>query len=298
MTIKYKIIPIITIIIFIIIFIFSKSKYNKGSKITNLDFLQKSKYYKSKIIQYTIIKITIIILLFISVIQVSLLLSKPISITKSSSNNNVILCMDVSSSTDNLNLEIIDNLKEVIDKSNNNYGITIFNTSAVTLSPITADKNYNKETLDNIKKSIIMNNSNNNNDLYIRDYIISGTLNERDKRKTSLIGDGLLSCINEYNNSYQNKNIILITDNKVSGKEILSREDALKIAKKNNIKVYNISNNNLQHISNQISKNSNKINIYNEDPTIIFIILFTTTSLFILVKKVFIWVLYPLYQYQ
>lgn len=298
MTIKYKIIPIITIIIFIIIFIFSKSKYNKGSKITNLDFLQKSKYYKSKIIQYTIIKITIIILLFISVIQVSLLLSKPISITKSSSNNNVILCMDVSSSTDNLNLEIIDNLKEVIDKSNNNYGITIFNTSAVTLSPITADKDYNKETLDKIKNSIIMNNSNNSNNLYIRDYIISGTLNERDERNTSLIGDGLLSCINEYNNSYQNKNIILITDNKVSGKEILSREDALKIAKKNNIKVYNISNNNLQHISNQINKNSKKINNYNEDPTIIFIILFTTTSLFILVKKVFIWVLYPLYQYQ
>ena len=288
MTIKYKIIPIIITIIFIIIFIFSKSKYKNGSKITNLDFLKKSKYYKNKILQYTIIKIIIIILLFISVIQVSLLLSKPISIKKSSSNSNVILCMDVSSSTDNLNLEIIDSLKKILDKSNNNYGITIFNTSAVTLSPITSDKDYNKEILDNIKESIIINNSNNSNNLYIRDYIISGTLNERDERKTSLIGDGLLSCINEYNNNYKNKNIILITDNKVSGKELLSKEEALKIAKKNNIKVHTVSNNNLQYVSNQINKNNKKINNYNEDPTIIFIILFTTTSLFILVKKVFI----------
>ena len=68
-----------------------------------------------------------------------ILLGRPSIIKKHTNKKDIQLCIDVSSSTDKLNIEKIKELKKI-----NNYykderlGITIFNTSAITLSPLTS----------------------------------------------------------------------------------------------------------------------------------------------------------------
>ena len=258
MEIKYPYIMIILIMILIFYLIVSKKniKYTTGSKIANTFYLKNTNYYKKKIRQYKVIKY-ISTFLFISAFITSILLisriTKETTYNSELYNRDIFLCMDVSSSVDELNIELVDSLKNMVrNLHQERFGISIFNTSSVTLVPLTDDYEYVINTLNEIKNSIRINNSEYEKDddnLYAKSYIYSGTIERNKQRGSSLIGDGLASCIYNFNNTNKDRTKIIIfsTDNNLSGTPLLSLEDAINLGKNKGIKIFGIASKNIEY---------------------------------------------------
>ena len=255
MEIRYPFVIIIVIITIACCFIFTKKKnikYKNGSKIANTQYLKNTNYYKKKIKEYNISKKIIIILFCFAIICSTILTSRLAKIETSNINQynrDIFLCMDVSTSVDDLNLELVQSLKSTINQLHGErFGISIFNTSSVILVPLTDDYDYIINVLDEIKKSIKLNNSNDYNKYfdedyyYVRSYIYLGTTEENQTRGSSLIGDGLASCIYSFSNLNEERTRIIIfsTDNDLAGTPIVTLEKAAKISKSKNIKVFGI----------------------------------------------------------
>ena len=244
---------LIPFVLFLVFFL-SKRKdaaYNEGSKIANTNYLKNSDYYKKKIKEYQLIKLLSVISFIVMVIFSTLLVSRPTKIEKkeiSKYNRDIILCMDVSSSVDELNSELVDNLKDTVKKLNGErFGISIFNTSSVVLVPLTDDYDYINDVLDTIHQSIKLNTNNINykdvdDYFYIRNYIRSGTLEGSKERGSSLIGDGLASCVYSFSHLDEERSRIIIfsTDNDLQGDPLLKLNEAAKVSKSKNIKVFGI----------------------------------------------------------
>ena len=126
------------------------------------------------------------------------------------------------------------------------FGISIFNTTSVLVSPLTDDYEYINTVLDEIERSIKLNNNSSYNIdddyYYISNYVYSGTIEGNEIRGSSLIGDGLASCVFSFPNLEEDRTrlIIFSTDNELQGTPTLSLENAAKISKNKNIKVYGI----------------------------------------------------------
>lgn len=320
MEIKYKYLLIISIISSILILItFNKRKklLNNSILIANTEYIENTNYYQKKLHIYKLLKFLIIILYIISFISSYLLIGRLSIKNTNNYSNDIYFCLDVSSNLDELNLQIMNNLlKSNKIYHNTNYGISIFNASSAIISPLTHDYKYIKYQFKMIIKSIKVNNPsiygeyNKPDYLLLKNYIVSGTTYDYQTKGTSLIGDGLTSCINNINKrKNNNKILILTTDNKTSGIETTSIIEAYKIAKKEKIKIIsitpeNINNKNkkeLTYISDKVfSLKSNKklikyldkniiSNKSSEDiPFIPFIILYVSINLIIILKKVII----------
>lgn len=224
----------------------------KGIKITNTLFVKNTDYFKYKMKKYNFYKRLIFILFIISFISSSILimrLSNVETIKNNESNLDILLCMDVSSSIDISNLSLIDDYKKMIKELHNErFGISIFNSSSIVLSPLTKDYDYVSDVLNKISKSITLNDSFksssyiDDNYLYLSSYIYSGTLEGNNIRGSSLIGDGLASCVYSFSDDdfKRTKIIILSTDNNLEGESIVSLKEAAIISKSKNIRVYGI----------------------------------------------------------
>lgn len=255
MEIRYPFLLIILIILLIIFISYNKetkNDYHKGSKIANTNYIKNTKYYQKKLKQYKYIK-HLTILLFISAIISSIILLSRISkydkYNDETYNRDIFLCMDVSSSVDELNLELVESLKNTVNNLHGErFGISIFNTSSVILVPLTDDYEYVTNTLDQIQKSIKINNPTKyknykeDNYLYTSSYIYSGTIEGNEQRGSSLIGDGLASCTYNFSNIEEKRTriIILSTDNDLAGTPLFTLNKAAQLSKSKGIKVFGI----------------------------------------------------------
>lgn len=255
MELRYPILIFIILFGIICYFILAKKKdkkYTNGSKIANTHYLKNTDYYKKKIKEFNIIRYFLIGLFTISIITSTILISrlaKIETINIDQYNRDIFLCMDASASVDELNIELVESLKETVDKLHGErFGISIFNTSSVILVPLTDDYNYVKDILDQIKKSIEANNSikygsySDSDYFYVRNYIYSGTLEGNETRGSSLIGDGLASCAYSFSNPEEDRTRIIIfsTDNDLAGTPLVTLDKAAKISKSKGIKVFGI----------------------------------------------------------
>ena len=250
---RYPILLILIPIVILIVIIFNKKdkiKFEKGSKIANTNYIKNTEYFKKKIQQYNFFKMLSFISFIVLVIFSTLLICRPMKVKTENINQynrDIFLCMDVSASVDELNIELVQSLEETVKKLNGErFGISIFNTSSVVLVPLTDDYNYVLDTLSKIKESIKMNSENKYSfdldTLDVKKYISSGTLEGSKERGSSLIGDGLASCAYSFTetNTKRTKLIIFSTDNELAGTPLVSLNGAAKISKQKDIKVYGI----------------------------------------------------------
>lgn len=320
MRIKYIYVFIISTLLIIVYLLTHNKKraFNNGSKIANTDYLKNTHYYKIKLYKYIIIR-TLYNLIFITAIISSLLLLGRLSklSLKSETNTDIIFCIDVSSSLDKENKTIIKHYQQIAESlTNTRIGITIFNTSAATISPLTNQHEYIIENLKYLDKSL---KSKDSKQLYTKNFSISGTMNNYETDGTSLVGNGLISCSYNFNKQTNNKLIILSTDNISLGQENIDIKQAAHKIKKQNIKIIPLipkeisadkrkelesissitgsnkyTNNNIKVLINNINKDTNKKHKYLDDiPTIPFIILLSAIIILYILKKVFIWAYIP-----
>lgn len=252
MELVYPFVLIIGIPVVIFLFFINLKKddsYENGKKIANTEYVKELPYYKEILKKYR--KLTYIIesLCAVSIIITLVLIARPAVIDTSENPNyarDIFLCMDVSASVDELNVELVDNLKKTVNSlKGERFGISAFNSSAVLISPLTDDYKYVINELDKLHKSfeLNMNNESSLDNWEISQYIVSGTLEGADARGSSLIGDGLASCIYNFSNIDEERTRIIIfsTDNDVAGDELITLEEAAKLCKDKNIIIFGIA---------------------------------------------------------
>jgi hypothetical protein len=248
MEIKYPIIIFLSLVLIVATYFIKKKdvKYEDGIKKANISFLNNNSYYKKKKMIYKYISLSLKVGCIILIILASFLTSRLVKVTVTEDkfyNRDVVLCMDVSLSVNDLNLEIVKSLKETVEKLNKErYGISVFNITSVTLTPLTSDYNYILSILDNIAKSI---ESGYKEGFYIANYLTQGTTYLEDfkiRGGSSFIGEGLATCAKHFDKKEKDRTkvIILTTDNEVQGTPLITLEEAGDYCKRNNIIVYGI----------------------------------------------------------
>lgn len=235
-----------------------KKEYIAGVKIANTNYIKKSSYYQEKLKKYNIIKKAITMCSIISIFISIFMISRPCKIdTKDSDeyNRDIFLCMDVSGSVNSLNIDVVDSLIDTVNSlKGERFGISAFDSSSVVLVPLTDDYEYVIDVLKKVKKSLGYHDYSVEHDYkqerqdedyyYINGYIVNGTM---EGSGSSLIGDGLASCVYSFSNMDEKRTRIIIfsTDNSLAGKPLVDLSTAADISKSKGIKVFGIATKNI-----------------------------------------------------
>lgn len=146
----------------------------------------------------------------------------------------IMLCLDVSGSMTDVDAKIVDTFASLAEGLNGErIGLTVFDSSAVQVFPLTDDYDYITAQLKTYRDSFQT-----QGDTGVR-YWTGTDLGQG----ASLIGDGLGSCVLGFDgdtSSKRPKSIILATDNYVNGSPILTLKQAGALATKRGIRVYAI----------------------------------------------------------
>ena len=253
MELKYKWVCYVGIIVILAVILIRprrKEEYKNGKKIVGLTLIEQHPYYKRRVKWYRLLCRLFSFFSVLAMLSAVILLAQPykkITTQKEQYNRDIILCMDISYSVDELNLELVKNLKDTVKSlKGERFGIVIFNSSAVQLSPLTDDYEYILGILDQLETSLKGKKSDNieenENWLYENYYLIDGTLVGSEEMGSSLIGDGLASAVYNFPNlnEQRSRTIIFSTDNDLQGTPLVTLSQAADICKENHVTVYGI----------------------------------------------------------
>ncbi len=231
-----------------------KHTYEEGKKVANASLIEDTPYFKKLYKEYKGLCAIALISLLIAIALCFVLLARPAKIDKLNPeihNRDIFLCMDISDSVDELNLEMCDELKKVVEElDGERFGISIFNGQSVLLVPLTNDYAYVLDSLtkmeeafqNNMGKSTLDEMLSGDYDWDSYYYKYSGTLAEEG---SSFIGDGLASALYSFpdleKNNDRSRMIIFTTDNALNGEPLVTVEEAAALCKKNDVKVFAIA---------------------------------------------------------
>lgn len=244
---------------FALLFVFNKKKvtYEDGAKVANTGFVEETQYYKKLLKKYKLFRMIALVSLWLSIIVSLCLLARPAKIQTihpQLHNRDIFMCIDVSNSVDELNLDICRELKHVVKElDGERFGITIFNGQAALLVPLTNDYEYVLKSLDKLEMSFRHSLGEIPEEFAYVDgeqitgyYKHMGTLSDYG---SSFIGDGLASCLYNFpdlkENDERSRLIIFTTDNELNGTPFVTLEDAAALCKKNNVRVYGVAPENI-----------------------------------------------------
>ena len=230
-------------------------KFKGGAKVFVPDYLKQIPYYKFKVVSYKVMKFLLSLTIIANILLSGFLMARPYE-TKTTTietyNRDIILCLDISTTVDELNAELIDKLIDVVeDLDGQKFGIVIFNTTPVLICPLTTDYEYVVDTLEKIKTALEMRTDYYDGKIgYSEEYaeydafISNGTLIGNEDRGSSIIGDGLAAASLDFNNIEEDPDrtriIIFSTDNDLQGDEIITLPQAGKMCEEKGIIVYGI----------------------------------------------------------
>lgn len=265
MELKYEFLRygcLVVLFVFIpLMFVNRKKKYGYqgGKKIASLDYIKDDPAFKNRIIWYRILTFSALLACIAGMVVSLLTIARPYEVVvreEEKYSRDIILCLDVSTSVDDLNQSMISRLKETVRKlEGERIGIVIFNTSPALLCPLTDDYAYVLQVLDEINAGLKARNdlsyiwrAGDEDVYYSLDYISSGTLIGNEERGSSLIGDGLASAAYCFSNLDEERTRIVIftTDNEVEGAPLVTLDGAADVCVKNNVVVYGIGTSRMQ----------------------------------------------------
>lgn len=246
-------------VILLLIFLRFKrtNKYKGGVRVVNADRITGSPYFIKLVRKYKVYKTISLVSLLLAIAVGFFMLSRVVSITTLDpevENKDIFICLDISDSVDEVNLEVCDQLKNVVSSlQGERFGITIFNARSVLLVPLTTDYTYVQNTLDQLKKCFEQSLKKDNLldffnsfDMYTYDYKYEGTLCDYG---SSFIGDGLAACLYEFDrldeDPTRSRMIIFATDNWLNGEPFVTIEEATALCAKKGVKVYAIAPDNV-----------------------------------------------------
>lgn len=163
-------------------------------------------------------------------------------------NRDIVLCLDVSGSMTEANKEITALYSKLAkDFNGERLGLVIFDSSPITLFPLTNDAAFISNRLGAISRIFGRSASPDNSgeggreEAYRQVADLLEGVNQGDG--SSLIGDGLAACVNRFDalDQKRTRSIILGTDNYLSGKPLITLQEAANLATERAIRVYGIN---------------------------------------------------------
>lgn len=283
MELKNQYVIIIGVVVLVVLLFGSflkKKSYAGGKKISSMYGVENTEYFKRKMRMYRVLR-AVATGSFIATIAISfLLLARPYTTLKENEEQykrDIILCMDVSSSVDELNASLVEELKDTVKQlKGERFGIVIFNTSGVMLCPLTDDYEYVLTVLDDIHSSLTVDSSADEMEwMYNMHYIIDGTDVGDEERGSSLIGDGLATAACDFPDISEDRTriVILSTDNQLDGTPIFSLDEAAYLCSKKKITVYGIGTNlmadtDMESMKSAVEKTGGKFYLEEESGTV------------------------------
>lgn len=150
-------------------------------------------------------------------------------------NRDIVLCLDISGSMVEYDIEVIDRYLEMLPGfGGERMSLMLWDSTAVQVFPLTDDYAFVEDQLTKVRDQM-------------EGYSGGYWYGTRNAPGASLIGDGLASCALAFDGDTQDeersRSIILATDNAVNGSPIISLPDAASFANAQNIKVYGLDAN-------------------------------------------------------
>ena len=236
--------------------------------------------YKRRLVLYILLKILGIAGLVTSLLSAAYLMGRPSynkKIDAGVKRRDIYLCLDVSYSLYDLNADFVENLEDVVrGLEGDRVGISIFNTSTVEYMPLTTDMDFTIDKLKELKKYFVLQREymhfhdkynieemtdeefldflgslpkdeydNFANTVYTLDLIDNPVTLDNEVRGSSLIGEGLASCLFNFpylEDSDRTRVIIMVTDNAQAEKEppAIELAEAADMCKNNDVAVFGI----------------------------------------------------------
>ncbi|WP_201517109.1 vWA domain-containing protein [Gulosibacter hominis] len=165
-------------------------------------------------------------------------------VTPEKYNRDIVLCLDVSGSMVDYDAKVIDRYLEMLPGfDGERMSLVVWNSSAVPIFPLTDDYAFVKEQLEQMRDAMESGG--------YSEFVNVGTL---EKPGASLVGDGLASCVMQFEGAApstdeepiddgRSRSIILATDNQVNGEQTVTLPEALQYARHNSISVYGLDAN-------------------------------------------------------
>lgn len=168
--------------------------------------------------------------LTVALLGACLLVAQPVSLGSSpqeQSNRDIVLCLDVSGSMAEVDKDVIDSYLQLASQlDGERIGFVMFDASAITVFPLTDDADYITEQL-----------------MASRDLLDGRVLpGTQIGDGTSLIADGLVSCLSRFDVPEQDRSrtLVLATDNQAAGAQLYTLEAATTKAKDAGVLVYGV----------------------------------------------------------
>lgn len=232
-----------------------KDIFRDGKKVANTEFVESLPLYQRLRRHYKIFSLLSLVGLWAALLFAVMLLARPARIERihpQIHNRDIFICMDISDSVDELNLNICKELRQVVKQLNGErFGITIFNGQSVLLVPLTSDYQYVLDTLDQLEAAFHQSLNSDFDTFYLNHYDLfqykyEGTLSDYG---SSFIGDGLASCLYNFpdltENDERSRLILFTTDNELNGTPIVTVEEAAALCAKHDVKVFAVTPQNI-----------------------------------------------------
>lgn len=194
--------------------------------------------YTAALKQYRLLVRCAVTVLSIGLLTAIILTARPATVsvvTPVEQNRDIMLCLDASGSVLREDTTLFDRFSTLVNEFHGQrFGVTIFNSSAVTIIPLNDDYQLITQQLKVAAQAFKAQSGTTFTEL------TDGTLTGFENG-TSLASDGLASCIEHMDtNAHRSESIILGTDNEVQGTPLVSMVQDVAMAKQYNIHIYAI----------------------------------------------------------
>jgi len=266
MVLKYPLflkigIPVLVLLIAALLWFGRRKKYSSGRKVANTSFFRKLPEYSDRRRIRLLLTVLLVICIAGSMVMALILAARPYTTEKTSNGvkkRDIFLCLDVSYSICYLNYDLVQSLEDVVaGLSGDRFGITIFNTSSVLYVPMTDDYEFIISRLEELKEYFRLQKiyqsdefSYNFDEEYYKtmetlEYYDSGTLVNNYSKGSSLIGEGLASCVYSFPRlakEDRTRVIIMATDNAEMALQtpLIELDGAVDLCKKNHITMFGL----------------------------------------------------------
>ena len=214
-----------------------KRKKIPGRVLANTGFYTGTAVYKKRMALYRALSFMFRLFLVLACISSLWLMSRPYRVKEipgGVKKRDIFLCLDISYSLYDINYDLVKSYEEVVKGlEGDRFGIAVFNTSTVLYVPMTDDYDYVLEKMHDLEDYLLLQKE------YVERYgmvtyeyfypdddyedyihrlslVESGTLVRNQTKGSSLIGEGLASCLFRFprlDESDRTRHIILSTDN-------------------------------------------------------------------------------------
>ena len=155
----------------------------------------------------------------------------------------IMLCLDASGSTAPWNVDVIDEFQEIVEElQGERIGLTVWNNAAITKFPLTDDYEFVLAQLDEAEEAFSGWDEYYASEAFY-DYT-AGTFVSRHDRQSSLVADGLVSCVQRFDRLEEKRGraLVLATDGEQRGRGIYHLDEAGRYAAGHDVVVHTIAN--------------------------------------------------------